>query len=359
MNIGVDARELRRGQMTGIGRFLRNLLSGLLKLDSDNRYFLFGFRDLDFQADARNLTTVLRDGTVTLFWDQVYLPSAIKAHKIDVFFSPYYKVPLLAPCGVVLTHHDFTMFSYPEYKKRVLYNAALKAAMLVFNKKARRIICDSEFTRREMHGYFDLPAEKAVLITESAGAGFAPCGAERIEVVRKRYKLEKRYLLYVGNSYPHKNVEGLVRAYGLLPAEQRGKYDLALAGVAPSFCAAEGVRGLGHVADGELAALYCGAELFVFPSFMEGFGLPPLEAMACGCPVISSSADCMPEVLGDACLYFDPGDTGGMSSMIARVLNDGEVRAGLRRKGAARAEFYASKNTAAELLEIFKSACRV
>lgn len=356
MRIGIDARELRRGQMTGIGRFLRNLLYGLLKADGVNEYFIFGYPDLDFAADVKNLTRITRERTVTLFWDQVYLPSAIDKNGIDVFFSPYYKIPFFAPCRLVLTHHDFTMFAFPEYNKRFFYNLALKTVMRVFNQKAKKMVCVSEFTKREMAAHFGPQADKASVILESIGTEFAPCGAERIARVREKFKLEKRYILYVGNSSPHKNVAGLVSAYGLLPPEIRAKYELALVGAGTAFSAAGGVRCLGHVLDGELAALYCGAELFVFPSFHEGFGLPPLEAMACGCPVISSSATCMPEVLGDACLYFDPGNTGGMSARIAEVLNDGELRAGLRRKGAERVKLYTAENTAAALLEVFRSA---
>lgn len=356
MRIGIDARELRRGQMTGIGRFLRNLLYGLLKADSVNEYFLFGYPDLDFSADAKNLTIITREQAHTLFWDQVYLPSAIRDNGIDVFFSPYYKVPLFAGCPVVLTHHDFTMFSFPEYRERYVYNTALKAAMRLFTGKAAKVVCETEYTQREIMRYFSLPPEKAAVIVESIGSGFVPCPAEKIARVRKIFKLEKRYLLYVGNANPHKNLEGLVAAYFGLPGDGAVKYDLVLAGVGPSFSAAGGVRCLGHVPDDDLPALYSGAELFVFPSFSEGFGLPPLEAMACGCPVLSSSAACLPEVLGDACLYFDPRNTSEMSSKIAEALNDGELRAVLRRKGAERAGFYASKNSAAELLGVFRSA---
>ncbi|HBB65759.1 MAG: hypothetical protein A2X28_06055 [Elusimicrobia bacterium GWA2_56_46] len=350
MRIGVDARELRRSRMTGIGRFLTNLLCGLTKIDAINEYILFGYPDLEPGCDAKNLTRVLRSETSTVLWDQFYLPSAVRKYKIDLFFSPYSKIPFFADCGLILTHHDFTFFSYPEYKKRFLYNLYLKAAMGVFNKRAEKIICVSEFTKLELAKYFDAPPEKTAVMPESPWPGFSPRGADLVDRARKKYSLDKPYLLCMGNANPHKNINGLVSAYEALPLSVKEKYSLALGGGAQS--AAAGVKNLRYVPDDELAALYSGAELFVFPSFWEGFGLPPLEAMACGCPVISSNASCMPEVLGGACLYFDPYKTEEISAKILEVLGNPGLREELRRKGLERAKSYTPEKMAARFLEI-------
>ena len=355
MRIGVDARELQRGRMTGIGRFLTNLLCGLAGMDSGNDYFLFGYPELELDCDTKRFTLVTKNRLPILLWDQVYLASAVKEHKLDAFFSPYYKIPVFAGCKLLLTHHDFTFFSYPEYQKRFLYNLYLKTVMGVFNARAGKAICVSEFTKQELGRYFKMPADKAAVMPESPGPAFSPRSAAETGRARNKYRLEKPYLLYVGNSNPHKNVNGLLSAYGSLPPPIKEKYDLALVGVGGSMTGGGGVKVLRYVPDEDLAALYSGAELFVFPSFWEGFGLPPLEAMACGCPVLSSNASCMPEVLGDACLYFDPNREGELGARLAGLLESGGFGEKLKEKGLEKAASYTPEKMALRFLQVLKS----
>ena len=185
-----------------------------------------------------------------------------------------------------------------------------------------------------------------------------------MELVKKKYGIDNKYILYVGNLKPHKNVKRLVDAYNLLPETIKQEYNLVLAGGQSKRLTKGnnqlGLRDLqstifvGHILDEDLPTLYSSAELFAFPSLYEGFGLPPLEAMACGCPVVSSNTSSMPEVLGDAALFFNPYHVEEMSLALGQMLKDENLRKMYRQKGLDRAKFFSIEKMTTRMLDVFE-----
>jgi alpha-1,3-rhamnosyl/mannosyltransferase len=349
--IAIDCREFREGRITGIGRFLGNFVARASAARPDWEFLLLGAQHTRVPFDfGGNVRLEKMYEANTQFWEQVLLPPVLKRRGCDLFYSPYPKTCLFSRVPSVLTIHDLTWLVYPGYRRIVEPRLPLTR---LYARKASAVLADSENSRKDI--------EK--LLGEGGGKTFVCHGSvdaalfRRVEVgniLKARYGLDGDYILYVGNANPHKNLDGLVGAYGALPAELRDKYRLALAGVGNYRPELPGCVVIPAVPDADLPFLYSGAALFVFPSFYEGFGLPPLEAMACGCPVVSSGAPCMPEILGDACLYFDPFSRESITAAIAAALKAPGLRAGLAVKGRERMKLYAPDRTCGEMLRVFE-----
>lgn len=286
--------------------------------------------------------------------------------RADLLHCQYLSPPLL-PCPCVLSVHDVLHESHPEFYPggmrllmRRLYPAAARSAAMV-------LTC-SEHSRREIIRRYGVDERRVQAVPLAAGGEFRPARseAEREEAraVAARYGLRGRYVLFVGRVEPKKNIAALVRAFRALAAEQRGGLTLAVAGMAdPLFFpqleedlrrSGPGVVLTGRVAPEDLPHLYRGAELFAFPSFAEGFGLPPLEAMACGVPVVCSSATSLPEVLGDAGILVAPEDEAALSRAMARLLADGELRTRLAAQGISRSSLFSWDRTARATLDAYR-----
>jgi len=368
MNIGIDCRELRN-YITGIGRILLEFLEEIKGHHKDFNFILFGNQHTDsllFQDVFKNYKKVIIKEKFTLWWDQIQLKNAIKKNNIDVFFSPYYKIPLLTKTKTILSIFDVTYLlvePYNTYFKSKLY---LKNFIKLASKKAQKIITCSNYTKNDLLKILNSPKEKIEVVYLGVSSKFKIIHEKnKIELVKKKYGIDNKYILYVGNLKPHKNVKRLVDAYNLLPETIKREYNLVLAGGQSKRLTKGnkqlGLRDLqstifvGHILDEDLPALYSSAELFAFPSLYEGFGLPPLEAMACGCPVVSSNTSSMPEVLGDAALFFNPYHVEEMSLAIGQMLKDENLRKMYRQKGLDRAKLFTSERMTNKILNVFKS----
>lgn len=287
--------------------------------------------------------------------------------EAELFHATEHLLPPFADIPTVLTVHDLIFERYPQYHKIWNY-VFLKSAMPLFCRRATAIIAVSEATKADLQALYGLNPAKITVIPEAAASRFVPQPAERIEAARRRYGLPPRYILSVGTIEPRKNLSRLVDACGPL-LEGRLSDCLVIVG-SKGWLYEEFFRHLerlpwqdkvilpGFVADEDLPALYSGALVTVQPSLWEGFGLPVLEAMACGSPVCASNASSLPEVGGDAARYFDPANTDAISSTLADILRDPELRQEMRQRGLARAAAFSWRNTAERTLALYERVLR-
>ena len=287
------------------------------------------------------------------------LPGAELFHATEHLLLPLRRVP------TVLTIHDLIFRHLPQHHKR-LNRWYLNWTLPLYCRRATRIIAVSEQTRREVVAAYHIQPERIRVIPEAPAEGFGPAPSARVQAARARYHLPERYLLTVGTLEPRKNLVRLLEAWQPLYAAGAAP-PLVIAGkpgwLNEAFMAAlehspqrAGVVLTGYVPDGDLPALYGGAEVFVFPSLYEGFGLPPLEAMACGVPVACSNASSLPEVVGDAALLFDPLDVSAMRAALERLSADGNLRAELARCGLERSRQFSWAETARQTLAVYQQA---
>lgn len=302
-----------------------------------------------------------RGNLARLLWNQTVLPRLLRRRKASVFFSPAAEGMLRPPCPQVITIHDVIPLHFPEMFERLgLVYRYLVPRMIAASSA---LVVMSESTRRDLERFYpEAVGERQVHVVLQGYRSdiFRPLSAERLREVRARYGLG-RYVLAMGESRPYKNTRRVVEAFAAGAFEGA---QLALVGrvdpgeLGPLADAGAGVRLLGHVPDEDLAALYGGAEAFVFPSMYEGFGIPLLEAMACGCPVVSSSAASLPEVAGAAALYVDPHCTADIARGIAAVLGDEGLRAGLRARGLERARLFTYERAAEQVMRVLEGVRR-
>lgn len=285
------------------------------------------------------------------------IPGAVLFHATEHLLPPFRRV------RTVLTVHDLIFERFPQYHrvKNYLY---LHTAMPLFCRRADALIAISEVTKRDLVELYRIPPERIVVIPEAAASQFQPQPPEAVERARRRYSLPKRYLLTVGTIEPRKNLTRLAQACGPLFEEDLAEALIVvgargwLEGEFFRYLAEcpwrERIILLGHVADADLPALYAGAAVTIQPSLYEGFGLPILEAMACGSPVCASLASSLPEVGGEAALYFDPFVPEHMTDVVRLVLTDGALAEEMRRKGLERAKQYSWERTARQTIALYE-----
>jgi glycosyltransferase involved in cell wall biosynthesis len=365
MRVAIDARKLHD---FGIGTYTRNLLRHLARIDHDNEYVLLCHQsDLGIGTQlGTNFRTVLESSPNYSIHEQIHVPWVLHRERPDVFHAPHYAMPLAVRCRSLVTIHDCIHLMFPQYLPNRAAYVYAKAAMWGAARRAHRILTVSEASKRDIIRLLDVPPEKIVVVYNAIDERFRVTPSEAaIALVRERYQLDHRFMLYVGNIKPHKNLVRVVEAFDRL--RKRGFDDLMLLIIGdeisklPALRRAvhnhklhKHVRFLGYLPDDTLAILYRLAAVFVFPSLYEGFGLPPLEAMACGTPVVTSNVSSLPEVTGDAAVLVDPYDVQSITDGIAKVLSDPALREDLRMKGIARARTFSWERSVARTREIYQ-----
>ena len=331
----IDCRELQGG-MTGIGRFLHNFLVSLETLDQENRYVLLLNKPADLKILGKNMIRHVLPESSTLLWDQIILPRYLRDSRADIFFSPYYKLPVFAPCPSIITIHDVHFFTLPIYQQKngFFRNAYYRIMGKLYCRKARLILTVSETSKRDIIAVYGVPAEKIHVVYNGVELErfrvLAPIDvAERMK--RRFPQIKGNFILYVGNSKPHKNIPFLVMGYELLPIELRRSTQLVLVGVdkclSPDGSFSEDrMVILPSVTDDDLPFLYNAATVFVTASLSEGFCLPMAEAMACGTPIVVSNRGAIPEIAGDAGWYFDADNIGDYVTQLSSVLESTSLR---------------------------------
>ncbi len=364
MRIGIDARKLHD---FGIGTYIRNLLRHLARLDSRTEFVLL-CRQADTQALAslgENFRPVAEHAGNYSVAEQFTIPLALRRERVTLFHAPHYILPPLVSCKSVVTIHDCIHLMFPQYLSSRFALAYARTSMAMAARRAARVMTVSESSKRDIMRFFDTDPEKISVIYNAYDERFGVEPAEEdVLRVRERYQLHDEFVLYAGNVKPHKNLERLIDAFHIVRKRGLDHLKLVLIGDEISKYAAlrravhqhqlhKYVRFLGYLPEETLAVMYRLAGVFVFPSLYEGFGLPPLEAMASGTPVVTSNVSSLPEVAGDAAVLVDPYDPHAIADGIHRVLTDEGVRRDLRQKGLARANQFSWAESVRRIHDIY------
>lgn len=368
MRIAIDATAIPE-QLTGAGHYVVNLIRALSSLDSEHEWIVFAQPHLlsaltPVVHRLRMIPTRPMPPPIRLLWEQTALPVWTRRLNVDVLHSPHYTMPLMHPVRQVVTFHDMTFFLYPERherSKQLFFPLMIRASA----RRAERLIVPSESTRKDTLQYTATPPAKVVTIYEGVDERFfLPPSEATAQALRRRYSLPDRFVLYVGTLEPRKNVDILLEAFSRLHPHFPD-VKLVLAGKAGWNVAATLQRiaqmehagqaiWLRHVPAAHLPALYHLAEVFVYPSLYEGFGLPPLESMAAGTPVITTNVSAMPEVVGRAGVLIPPSDIHALVAALQTLLRQPERRRHLAQQGKARARRFSWQRTARQTLQVYE-----
>jgi glycosyltransferase involved in cell wall biosynthesis len=370
MRIMIDARMGHT--RVGMGVYVRGLLRSLSKIDKENEYFVIlnkGKKD-NFIPLQDNFHKIYTGVTYSNYlkrdlWEQIYLPILLNRYNIDVYHGPNYILPLFSNKKMILTIYDTTIsFSnYGWYKPVSRYR--VQKLLSLSAKKADKIITGSEHSKKDIISILGIPEEKIKVIYIGVDEEYKVIKDQsKLNLVKAKYGLNKKFILHVGSLNPRKNISRLIEAYNKLPLELSKEYQLVLVGgkgwrsneifaKIEKLGLNDKVLFTGFVEDDDLHLLMNAASLLVFPSLYEGFGIPPLEAMACGIPVVASNTSSIPEVVGDAALLFDPYNVEEMSVAIYKALTDEQLRNDLVKRGFERVKYFSWKKTAQETLAVY------
>lgn len=377
VTIGIDARLLGPTGK-GLGRYIQEIILEMLKKKLDFKFVVFLNNDnFNLLPEADNLEKVLVNVKWYSIKEQIILPKIIKEKKIDLMHFPHFNVAIFCPCPFVVTIHDLILTKFPSIKattlsvfkywfKHLMYKMVIKTAVI----RAKKVITVSHFSKQDIIKKLKVPESKIVVSYE--GVSQLRSGKDNYVDILQEYKLkEDTYILYVGNAYPHKNLGFLLRAL-LKILDKQEKLRLVLVGKEDYFYSQvkkeasdlgvykkydiinSPVIFTGYVSDYQLKHLYQNALFYAFPSFYEGFGLPPLEAMSQSCLVLSSNQASLPEILSDAALYFCPNKVDDFVDKYFYIKNNPEARNSFIIKGNNLIKKYSWSNCASETLAVYK-----
>jgi glycosyltransferase involved in cell wall biosynthesis len=370
------ALDIRRAGDFGIGTYLRNILEQLARQDDGAEYLLIGARRHFDEVGPlpENFTWLPYDAEPGSLRTHIHLPIVLENHRVDLLHMPWFYAPAIVPCRLVITMHDLTEIAAPS----VGTSPVVRSGRLWFARRALeradRILAVSESAKRELERVFGVPGSKIEVIYNAVDERFLseplPADADRI---LERHAVSGPYILYAGNVRPQKNLARLIEAFAVVKDELKGDSELGnlkLLVIGDSLAPhpdlrravvrtrlREDVRFLGFVPFATLRAFYAKARAFVFPSLYEGFGLPPLEAMANGTPVLASDASAMPEILGDAALFVNAENVFDLARGIRQILTEEVLREALIRRGYALVHRYSWERSAAQVRAAYESVC--
>ncbi len=375
MRIGISAHFWPL-YTSGSGQYLRNLAAELARISSSHEFFLIGEKGA-FAGDPAPLPTVElglsalpRGRPAKLWFEQVALSLAARRLGLDLLHVPYMAPPLWTRTPVVVTVHDLIPWLLPAYRGN-LRKRAYTWLDVQATRRASLLIAVSEHTAQDVVRHLGVPRERIRVIYEAASPGLHRATPEEVDALRRRYRLSERFVLYLGDTDRRKGLPTLLEAFARWqkrhPQEAvtlvvagplhrpDGRLYVDLPGLANNLGIREQVRFLGPVPEEDKAALYTAATCFAFLSEYEGFGLPPIEAMACGTAVLVGRTSSLPEVVGDAGLLVDPRDPVAVEKALEQLLADAAFRNELGQKGLARAARFSWKRAAQETLEAYES----
>jgi len=371
--IGIDASRALTEQKTGTEHYSASLLEALSRLAEAQRHSFVLYVNSASEAEARGKLGFelppswrMRAIAFPRLWTHARLSVEMITGRPEMLFVPSHVVPLVHPRRTVVTIHDLGYLYYPQAHTRGS-RFYLHISTMFSVRAARRVIAISEATKRDLINKYKVPCRKIKVIHHGRDPLFQPVTDQaKIRDVAARYGVSQPYCIHVGTLQPRKNLGLLIEAWDALRQTMESPPQLLLAGrrgwLYSSLLESIRAKGLGdlikladYVEREDLPALYSGAVTLTFPSLYEGFGLPPLEAMSCGTPVLASNASSLPEVVGDAGILLDPHDPAAWADALRRVITDPQLRAEMSRKGLERATQFTWEKCARETLAVLTS----
>jgi glycosyltransferase involved in cell wall biosynthesis len=373
MRIGIDATALPP-QPVGAGNYIIHLIRTLTGMTSDHEFVVFAqpsgpnLIDLSEKSSVEWVIVDERSSGSRLIWEQLYLPNLVRKSGVDLLHSLHYTRPVRLPCKSVVTFHDMTFFLYPElhtWARRQYFPRMMKYSA----GKADELITVSDSTRDDLIRILQIDPHKVTTTHLGVNPGFKPTVDEdKKKKIAEKYNLPEKFILYVGLVEPRKNLPVLIDAYKQL-IENDLDYELVLVGrygwmyeevleQVRKLNLQHAVRFLGYVPQEDLPLVYNLASLFVYPTIYEGFGLPALEAMACGIPVITSAVSSLPEIVKEAGLLTPVNDTNALFETMVTALTNEDLRKDLIRKGPERAAEFSWSKTAQLTLQVYQKAIK-
>lgn len=370
MHIGIDATALPH-QPGGAGNYIIHLIRALASLSNEYQFTIFAHhsgRDLIDSPPSSRMNWVLvpdKSPARRLVWEQVTFPRLVRQSRVGLLHSLHYTRPLFLACSSVVTFHDMTFFLYPHLhtrSKRIFFPSAIRLSA----RLADALIAVSENTKNDAIRLLGVPGDKITAIPHGVGEEFHPItDARLLDDIRLKFSLPQDFILNVGVVEPRKNLTLLLKSYQQLHSQGISLPLVIVGGLGwmyedvfrqvESLGIKEQVYFTGYVPDHDLPIIYNLARVFVYPSIYEGFGLPPLEAMACGTPVITTAVSSMPEHVADAGILIPPQDENALTNALQKLINDSTLQEELSSKGPERASQFTWKRTAQETIKVYQS----
>jgi glycosyltransferase involved in cell wall biosynthesis len=372
MKIGIDI-SLTIGEKAGVGYYTANLVDALAKIDRINQYMLYPFFYHIYHPEFKTAVTPsqknfhlhsekMPEKIIYRLWHSP-IPRKWILGNVDILHSTTFCAPRDHYGKLILTIYDISFLTFPECHTEANRRHCLKGTLDAI-RYADCIIAISNHGKQELVKYFDVDPDKIVVTHLAAKGIFVPCGLEEQNRVLEKYGIPRDFIFTVGSYEPRKNIGTLVRAYVNLPENVKNQHPLVIAGgkgwlnsdidALIESQASSMIRRIGYVDEQDLPALYSAAAAFVYPSLYEGFGIPILEAMSCGTPVITSNTSSMPEISGNAALFFDPTNVKQLITLLLEVIGNEKLREELSQKGIERAKQFSWEKTARATLKIYE-----
>ena len=368
MNISIDARGINLYNGTGIGTYTENLVKELLNIDQENNYLLFWTGKNYESYKKNNCKIVFTSRRHSGFYENYYFPTFLKNNNINIHHIPQNGMGLCESYDTnsVVTIHDLIPYVLPETTGRGYLERFLKNMPDIIDK-SKGILTVSEYSKRDILKFFNhIPEDKVYVTPLAANSNFIPLDKEKCKsFIKEKFNFNKPYILYIGGFSSRKNARDLILSFDKIYKDLNEPHVLLLSGsikdegkklvaLTETLESKENIIFTGFIEDELLPTLYNGAEAFVYPSIYEGFGLPPLEAMSCKTPVITSDITSIPEVTGDACILINPFNRSELENALVTLLNSEELKNSLSQKGYERSLQFSWRNTAIKTLEAYK-----
>jgi glycosyltransferase involved in cell wall biosynthesis len=367
MIIGIDASRANRFPRSGVEWYAFNLIKELYRLDTSNRYFLYTPSKLseDLQPTTVNFEEKILNWPFKRFWTLGRMGLEMFFHKPDILFVPSHTFPLVGGKKNIITWHDIGYERYPEnYSHWDL--ASLKQGIKNALKMADKIVSVSEFTKSEMVRIYEIDPDRIRVIHLGCDHQFwRPIEPDQVKEFLIKHNLNLPYFIFIGRLSLKKNLLGLIRSYNAFRKKINRPFNLILVGSETfnnheieeeikNSPYGEEIKKMGWLPSADLPVLLSGAQAMVFPSIYEGFGLPSVEAMSCGCPVIASNSSALPEIISSAGLYADAHDVDGFADQMLKIIQDQNLRAELITKSLKRAEEFSWEKCAKQTLQLLE-----
>ena len=369
MKIGIDAR-MYSSRFTGIGRYNHELIKNILKIENSNQYVIFLNKN-EFPRfkieNPKKVKKVLADCKHYSWKEQTHFLKILNQEKLDLMHFTHFNAPIFYKRPFVMTIHDLTLSFFPGKKMTsIVHRLGYQITIRSNTKHTKHIIAVSKNTKKDLIDLLKIKPEKIKVTYEGTDPKFKVLPKDKLKTVSEKYNLKKPFLLYTGVWRNHKNVVGLIQAFAQIVTEKGFDGNLVITGKKDgTYCEVtetvqklkieDKVKFVGLVPENDLIALYNLATIYVFPSFYEGFGLPPLEAMVCGTPVCASTSSCIPEICGkENAVFFNPYDINEMSKKIWELYQNQDLQKKLIQNGFKHIQKFSWEKMAKETLEVYR-----